>query len=221
MLGAAATEDAAAAAESVVAAEEAAAPAPYVHLTELKIEVIKPVECRKLPPFLPSLPLVFLILPPSNSRAPTRTRARYFPVCTLKVVANHRPPWNTAPEQRSKIGDSLSVHYIGKLLDGGAQFDTSHNRGVPFTFPIGQGNTIKGWEEGLLDMCVGEKRMLYIPYAKAYGEGGRPPVIPPKADLVFETTLMKINNKTFKEKKRGPPEGEAKKKAEEEAKQEL
>ena len=64
-------------------------------------------------------------------------------------------------------------------------------------------------------MCVGEKRMLYIPYSMAYGEGGRPPVIPAKADLVFETTLMRINNKTFKEKKKGPPEGEAKKKVEE------
>lgn len=68
----------------------------------------------------------------------------------------------------SQNGDTLSMHYNGTLLDG-TPFDSSHERGVPFTFVLGQGRVIKGWDNGLTNMCPGEKRLLTIPSLLAYG----------------------------------------------------
>lgn len=64
--------------------------------------------------------------------------------------------------QKTKVGDSLAMHYTGRLLDG-RKFDSSHDRGQTFDFTLGKGMVIQGWEQGLLDMCVGEKRKLTIP----------------------------------------------------------
>jgi peptidylprolyl isomerase len=73
-------------------------------------------------------------------------------------------------------------------------FDSSFKRPDPFTFPVGKGRVIKGWDEAFLGMKVGEKRQLVIPYPLAYGERGKPPRIPAKATLIFEVELLGIGN---------------------------
>ncbi|KAJ2908424.1 hypothetical protein GGI21_002901 [Coemansia aciculifera] len=97
---------------------------------------------------------------------------------------------------RTKIGDKIAVHYEGKLFSNGKVFDSSLKRGDPIEFSLGQGHVIKGWDQGLLNMCVGEKRLLKIPADLAYGARGAPPDIPANAALIFSTELMAINGKT-------------------------
>ena len=91
----------------------------------------------------------------------------------------------------TKAGDTISVHYTGKLEDG-TKFDSSVDRGEPFEFKIGAGMVIQGWEQGLLDMKVGEKRTLTIPSEMGYGAQGAGGIIPPDATLIFEVELMGI-----------------------------
>jgi len=86
-------------------------------------------------------------------------------------------------------GQMCEMHYTGWLLNG-TKFDSSRDRGQTFQFPIGTGRVIKGWDEGVGSMKVGGQRMLIIPYELAYGEGGRPPVIPPKSPLIFDVELI-------------------------------
>lgn len=88
-------------------------------------------------------------------------------------------------------GDSVAVHYIGRLQDG-TEFDSSYKRGEPFTFTIGEGRVIAGWEEGLKGMQVGGERILVIPSELGYGERGFGP-IPGGAALVFAIELLQIN----------------------------
>ncbi len=89
-------------------------------------------------------------------------------------------------------GKSVEVHYTGTLADG-TKFDSSHDRRRPFTFKLGAGQVIKGWDEGVAGMKVGGKRKLAIPYQLAYGERGHPPVIPARAELTFVVELLKVN----------------------------
>ena len=85
-------------------------------------------------------------------------------------------------------GSMVKVHYTGKLLDG-TKFDSSVERGTPIDFPVGQGRVIKGWDEALLTMKKGEKRVLIIPANLGYGPSGRGP-IPPNATMVFDVELI-------------------------------
>ncbi len=132
-------------------------------------------------------------------------------------------PTQTAPEPEAKLGiedtvvgkgdgvkdgDTITVHYVGTFPDG-KKFDASKDHpampamggrpatpaGAPFTFTVGQQNVIKGWDQGVIGMKVGGKRKLTVPYQLAYGERGREPAIPPKATLLFEIELLKIEKK--------------------------
>ena len=91
----------------------------------------------------------------------------------------------------TKKGDTISVHYTGTLEDG-SKFDSSVDRGAPFSFTIGAGQVIQGWEQGTLDMKVGEKRKLTIPAELGYGAAGAPGAIPPNATIIFDIELMGI-----------------------------
>uniref|UniRef100_A0A7S3YCC5 peptidylprolyl isomerase n=1 Tax=Lotharella globosa TaxID=91324 RepID=A0A7S3YCC5_9EUKA len=90
-----------------------------------------------------------------------------------------------------KQGDLLTMHYVGTLKDG-TKFDSSRDRGKPFQFTIGVGQVIRGWDEGVMKMSLGEKAKLEITSDYGYGSSGAGDVIPPNADLDFEVELLKI-----------------------------
>ncbi|PSK54308.1 hypothetical protein C1H76_6554 [Elsinoe australis] len=104
---------------------------------------------------------------------------------------------NCPKEEQTKVGDLIFVHYKGTLEDG-TKFDASYDRGQPLSFNVGRGQVIKGWEQGLLDMCVGDKRTLTIQPEWGYGKQAMGP-IPANAVLIFETELMSVG---------GPPKDE-------------
>jgi FKBP-type peptidyl-prolyl cis-trans isomerase len=91
----------------------------------------------------------------------------------------------------AKAGQTAVVHYTGWLTDG-KKFDSSKDRGQPFTFPLGGGRVIKGWDEGVQGMKVGGTRKLTIPASLGYGAQGAGGVIPPNATLVFEVDLLEL-----------------------------
>jgi peptidylprolyl isomerase len=89
------------------------------------------------------------------------------------------------------VGMTVVVNYVG-WLQNGTQFDSSYDRGQPYSFVLGMGNVIKGWDEGLASMKVGGKRQLVIPPALAYGDTGSGSTIPPGSTLIFEVELLEI-----------------------------
>ncbi|PPQ99674.1 hypothetical protein CVT24_009746 [Panaeolus cyanescens] len=94
----------------------------------------------------------------------------------------------------AKTGDRIQVHYTGTLFADGKKFDSSLDRGQPLPLTLGIGQVIKGWDDGLQGMCVGEKRTLTIPSSQAYGSRGAGGVIPPNAALVFTTELVALES---------------------------
>ncbi|KAI4597588.1 Peptidyl-prolyl cis-trans isomerase fpr2 [Pestalotiopsis sp. 9143b] len=93
-------------------------------------------------------------------------------------------------ERKTQAGDTIDVHYKG-TLENGKKFDASYDRGTPFTFKLGVGQVIKGWDEGMAGACIGEKRTLTVPPELGYGNRGMGP-IPAGSTLIFETEIIGI-----------------------------
>jgi peptidylprolyl isomerase len=93
--------------------------------------------------------------------------------------------------KKARAGDMVTVQYYGVLYANGTEFDASWDRGQPFSFPLGAGQVIPGWDKGLIGMKVGGQRVLTIPPNLAYGPQGQGP-IPPNATLVFVVDMLKI-----------------------------
>jgi len=130
-------------------------------------------------------------------------------LATVGVLAHGPPPEEGPPfnievthkvecDRKTKAGDRVEVHYRGTLASNGEQFDASYDRGKPFSFRLGSGQVIKGWDEGLQDMCIGEKRTLTIPPKLGYGFNAMGP-IPAGSTLIFETELMGIDGVTHED----------------------
>jgi FKBP-type peptidyl-prolyl cis-trans isomerase len=94
----------------------------------------------------------------------------------------------------AKAGDRVSVHYRGTLKADGSEFDASRPRGTPFTFQLGAGRVIKGWDQGVAGMKVGGTRKLTIPGPLGYGASGAGAKIPPNATLLFDVELLEIKS---------------------------
>ena len=163
---------------------------------------------------VPALACSKLTAPPSPEpiSSDTVTAASAAPPTSATAVASAsaRPTASAAPEpppnpnakvtvkdlvvgkgKEAKAGDKVSVHYVGTLMDG-KEFDSSRKHGQPFDFTLGQGQVIKGWDQGVVGMKVGGKRKLTIPPELAYGSRGVPGAIPPSSTLVFEVELLGI-----------------------------
>jgi peptidylprolyl isomerase len=92
----------------------------------------------------------------------------------------------------AKPGDQVSVQYVGVLYDDGSKFDSSYDHGQPFSFKLGGGQVIQGWDQGVAGMKAGGRRELIIPPNLAYGPQGQPPTIPANATLVFVIDLVSV-----------------------------
>ena len=142
--------------------------------------------------------------------APKRTAPKKRPVSVVSARPNTKAPTKVTGDgvktdsglqhwdivvgtgKVAKEGDGVRVHYTGWLTNG-KRFDTSVDAGRPFTFVLGNGEVIKGWDEGVAGMKVGGKRQLHIPPDLGYGENGTPDgTIPPNSTLIFEVQLLSV-----------------------------
>lgn len=121
---------------------------------------------------------------PSQTAAPTQQPGA--PVTDLKIEDE-----KVGTGDLAVAGKTVTVNYLGTLTDG-SKFDSSYDRNQPFTFNLGAGQVIKGWDQGVAGMKVGGKRKLTIPASLGYGAAGAPPVIPGNATLIFEVELLKV-----------------------------
>jgi FK506-binding protein 1 len=97
-------------------------------------------------------------------------------------------------DRKPKHGELIHAHYVGTFPNSDEEFDNSRSRNKPLTFIIGIGSVIKGWDEGIMDMCLGEVAILKVTSDSAYGVDGLPPMVPPNSDLVFEVELLQIGD---------------------------
>ncbi|RKP22291.1 binding protein 2 like protein, partial [Syncephalis pseudoplumigaleata] len=111
------------------------------------------------------------------------------PPAELRIGIKKRIPEEECPRKAQK-GDTLKMHYTGRLFEDGTEFDSSVGRGVPFEFTLGSEADAGAW---FASMCIGEKRKLSFPAEYGYGQHGSPPTIPPNAALVFDVELLGIN----------------------------
>ena len=123
------------------------------------------------------LPVLPAGIPPATGKVESALALRYIDI-------------KSGDGAEAQPGQFYTVHYTGWLASDGAKFDSSVDRNEPFTFQQGTHGVIPGWDYGFAGMHVGGKRRLFIPYQLAYGERGRPPVIPPKGDLIFDIELL-------------------------------
>ncbi|KAI0339840.1 hypothetical protein BDW22DRAFT_1360859 [Trametopsis cervina] len=114
------------------------------------------------------------------------------PPSELKIDTTYKPADCSVT---AKTGDSIKVHYTGKLFSNGNKFDSSLDRGQPLPLTLGVGQVIKGWDQGLQGMCLNEKRTLTIPPDLAYGPRGFGNVIPANSALVFDVELVGLDSK--------------------------
>src|SRR5690349_560717 len=133
-----------------------------------------------------------LNLPPTATAGPTKPPAvTGTPVTTSDGLQYIDLQVGCGPAAKS--GNTVSVEYTGWLQSSGKKFDSSYDRnGQPFSFPLGQGQVIKGWDEGLVGMQQGGIRRLIVPAALAYGAAGSPPVIPANAVLIFDVQMLQV-----------------------------
>ena len=126
----------------------------------------------------------------------------------IRIGVKRRVPKDECP-QKSRKGDRLRVHYIGRLYKDGKKFDSSSDRGDPFEFTLGVGEVIKGWDQGLVGMCVGERRKLVVPSGSAYGDAGAGALVPGGATLVFKVELLAIVEEEEEAEEEAAAEGPA------------
>ena len=93
----------------------------------------------------------------------------------------------------AKTGDTVKLQYVGVVYETGKEFDATWDRGQPFTFKLGSGGVIPGWQQGIPGMRVGGRRELIIPPSLGYGAQGSPPAIPPNATLIFAIDLLSVS----------------------------
>ncbi|KLO18333.1 hypothetical protein SCHPADRAFT_819937 [Schizopora paradoxa] len=110
-------------------------------------------------------------------------------IIDLKTDITYSPSMCT---EKAEPGDTIRVHYTGRLYVNDQKFDSSFDRNAPFELTLGRGQVIKGWEEGLKGMCKNEKRTITIPADMAYGSRGFSDLIPPHSSLVFDVEMLNI-----------------------------
>jgi len=163
-----------------LAAQTSTAPKPAVHHTTTSATAHRPTAASAASHCSVTLPALSAKIPALPATAPKCASVGY------------QLTWID-----TKIGEGelaapkkwYTVHYTGYLPDG-TKFDSSVDRNEPITFPYGAHRVITGWDTGFEGMHVGGKRRLFVPYQLAYGEAGRPPVIPEKAELIFDVELV-------------------------------
>ena len=161
---------------------------------------------------LPMLRLLSLLAALASAHAKACEGENLAKDAQLRIGVKHKP---NDCHLKSKPGDKLSMHYTGTLYSDCSKFDSSVDRGEPFEFTLGRGEVIKGWDDGLRGMCVGEKRKLTIPSDLAYGDSGSGDSIPGGSTLQFEVELLGIKEGGKKKRKKGK-KGKKKKAAKDE-----
>ena len=147
---------------------------------------------------LASLAFAFAAVGAASAQAPTQPGSKEISKMDATVGALKKIDVKQGTGAEAVAGKPVVVHYTGWLYDPaspeskGKKFDSSVDRKEPFSFPLGGGRVIKGWDEGVAGMKVGGKRTLIIPADKAYGARGAGGVIPPNAVLVFDVELLEV-----------------------------